>query len=386
MYISLPQIRRGLALGEFEFHYQPKVAFATGKVSGSEALIRWRRDDGALLPPRRFIPLAESGGVISQITTTMFPRLIEDFRRIRAEDRSCTIAFNVSAHDLDAPELFVLVHRAIHRSGIDAASLELEITEGMLVSRSHSLLERLARLMATGVRLSMDDYGTGFSSLATLNRLPFSAIKMDQSFVAKVVDCPKSATLVNASLVMAQLLGIKTVVEGIESEDVYHALLHSGCTEGQGYWICPPLPLEEFLCFLRSARRWPASPVGLLRAAQISHTWQHKMLVDTVFAALRRDRRDMEEIASLHLDHTECALGQWYYGPGQEYADDPNFVALEEPHRIMHEICEHIVQALRAGADRDRLRELLRSLTGYSCTVFTHLQQLEARAFLAELD
>jgi hypothetical protein len=263
--------------------------------------------------------------------------------------------------------------------------LEIEVTEGARVLDSPASHRHISGLLAAGVGLAMDDYGTGFSSLETLNRLPFSAIKLDQSFVFEMLDSSKSATLVKTSIAAAQMLGIKTVVEGVESESIYRSLLHSGCTQGQGFWISPPLSLPEYLDFLRRDRRWPRSPVGMLRMAQITHTWQYKLLVDVVCAVLQQKSEDKMPLDQMHIDHHECALGRWYYGAGQEFLGDPDFDALREPHRAMHETCEQIIEALRHGRRQQGIRFLLTALSRDSIRVAGCLERLETRILLDEI-
>jgi EAL domain-containing protein (putative c-di-GMP-specific phosphodiesterase class I) len=380
------EIRGALERSELVFDYQPKVCFLSGRASGAEALIRWRRDDGSVTPPEAFIHVAEREGLIPAITEAMFPRLIEDFRRVRAAGHDVTVALNVTAQDLDTPRLLELVRAAIGRGAIGSEHLELEITESAVVSGSDTTRASLAALTEAGVPLAMDDYGTGFSSLATLNRLPFSAIKMDQSFVLRMLRSPKSANLVKASVAMAQMMGVKTVIEGIESEGVYHSLLHCGCAEGQGYWISPPLAPDAYLSFLAAQRRWPASPVGMLRMARLSHTWQQSLLLDEVFAFLRsRDQGELD-LEGLHTAHTACTLGRWYYGLGRSFAGDPDFEALEAPHRRMHEACAEVFVSLRATPDHRALRPLLEDLAADSTRVAECLQRLETRLLIEELD
>jgi EAL domain-containing protein (putative c-di-GMP-specific phosphodiesterase class I) len=389
-----PQVKefeQALLRDEFLFHYQPKVSFLTGQVDGAEALVRWRRPDGSVRRAADFMPLAGTCGLISSITRHMFPKLLNDLREIRARAGFSRVAFNVSAEDLDEAGLVAMVHDAIGGDGLDAACLEIEVTEGTAVSSDPAVARSLTGLLAAGVHLSMDDYGVGFSSLETLNRLPFSALKMDQGFVLRMLRSPKSATLVRTTIAMAQLLGIRTVVEGIETAEVYHALLHYGCDEGQGYWISPPLPLDEYVAFLNEGRRWPCSPVGMLRMAQLTHSWQLKLLVDLIYAFLR-DAGDAGPTghghvpAALHMDHRECALGHWYYGAGRKLCGDPDFDALEAPHQALHNLCGDILREIEAGGSARSIRALLRDMSERSCQLGSTLQRLETRLLLSELD
>jgi len=386
MTYSIDDIKRGLDRGEFVFHFQPKVDFLTGRVSGAEALIRWRRGgEDRWLQPEEFMHVAEAHGLMPEVTQRTFPRFVQDFRAILAADPGTSVSFNLTAEELDSPALLRMVREQVDKGGILAGKLEIEITEGSRVSDSDEVREAIRDLIASGVRFSMDDYGTGFSSLETLNRLPFAAIKLDQGFVMKMLSSSKSATLVKTSIAAAQMLGIGTVVEGIESRSVYHSLMHSGCTEGQGYWISPPLPLEAYLDFLGAGRSWPCSPIGMLRMAQITHTWQYKLLVDMVCSLVEHKETDLSALQTMHIDHYGCSLGRWYYGVGQEFSTDSDYQALEAPHRAMHATCEMMADALIRPRPEMRLRQLLQQLSENSIRVSNALERLETRLLIKEV-
>ena len=370
--------------GEMRFDYQPKVSFLTGEVCGADALLRWQREDGSEISPESFVPLAEAWGVVSDLTEVMFPHFLADVSAITSVHPNQRIAFNVSAHDLDAPRFLAMLHEAIDQGHIAVEHLELEVTEGAVVSGKTSVLSSLQRLVSEGVELAMDDYGMGFSSLDTLHRLPFSSIKLDQSFVLKVLHSAKSAVLVKLSIAMAQMLGIRTVVEGVESKAIYDSLLHSGCSAAQGYWVSRPLPLDDYLALLNDRPRWPASPIGLFRMAQLAHHWQERLLIDTVFAALRSDDAVNEVPLDFHLDESQCELGKWYYGAGRKFVGDPDFDALEKPHSAMHDLCAEIFRTLRSGDRRRILEELLDEISANSCRVTTCLHRLETKALIRE--
>jgi EAL domain-containing protein (putative c-di-GMP-specific phosphodiesterase class I) len=386
MQVTAEEVRHALKEGEFRFFYQPKVSFLTGQISGAEALIRWQRDEQTIVLPDAFIPLAHAHGLVPEITQAMFPRLVEDFQQIRSVSEKTTVALNVTAQDLDTSRLLALVREAVASGLISSSQLEIEITETEAVASSDATTSSLEALIAEGVQLSMDDYGTGYSSLDSLNRLPFGAIKMDQSFVLRMLSSPKSATLVKASVAMAQMLGLKTVIEGIETEGVYNTLIHCGCNEGQGYWMSPPLAAAEYLAFLNADHRWPASAVGMLRMAQLSHTWQKTLLVDTVFAYMKSKTRGELNLKDLHIGHDECALGRWHLGLGKALDGDPDYESLDVPHRAMHNICETILAAVNSPQfSLVELKRMLDELTDNSNRVTASLQRLEARCLMEEL-
>jgi EAL domain-containing protein (putative c-di-GMP-specific phosphodiesterase class I) len=385
MTLTAEDLRRAMRRGEFSFHYQPKVSFLTGRVEGAEALIRWRLPDGTLAPPKEFIPIVEANGMIADVTRHMFPRLLDDLSRIQSEHDGDRLAFNISANDLDEPGLIQLVQEAIESRRIRGTQLEIEITEGVAVSRQEIIVRRLTELLDAGVSLAMDDYGTGFSSLETLSRLPFSALKLDQSLVIGMLDSAKAATMVRTSIAMAQLLGIRSVMEGVETETVYRMLLHYGCTEAQGYWISPALPLPEYLEFRKSEPVWPCSPIGMLRMAQLTHAWQYKLLVDMLFAYLESPDTPEPIPRSLHMSHRECALGDWYHGLGQALSGDRDFDSMDRPHRRMHDLCGEMLEATRRRASRDVIQALMNDLAEQSNALSSALQRLETRLLFEEM-
>jgi len=380
------ELEQALERDELLFHFQPKVSFLTGRIAGAEALLRWPGADGSILTAAKFMPAVAADGLGPVVTRRMFPRLLADLQRIRpCRGGSTHVAFNVSAQDLDEVELVGMVRQAVSADGLDPACLEIEITEGTAVSTNPRVTRNLTGLLAAGISLSMDDYGVGFSSLDALNRLPFSALKMDQAFVLRMLQSHKSATLVKTSIAMADLLGLRTVVEGIESAEVYETLLHYGCDEGQGYWLSPPVSIDDYLALLQADRSWPSSPVGMLRMAQLSHTWQLKLLIDLIVDHLGRAGPSTALPAALHVGHHDCALGRWFYGAGQALAGDPDFDALEAPHRALHDHCGELVAEIEGLRACGLVQELLLELGDRACQLGGALQRLETRLLLREL-
>lgn len=378
------ELEQALDRGDLLFHYQPKVSFLTGRIAGAEALLRWPGADGSILPAAKFMPAATARGMGPVVTRRMFPRLLGDLSRIRTCPGDTHVAFNVSAEDLDEAGLVGMVREAVSTHGLDAGCLEIEVTEGTAVSSNPTVTRNLTGLLAAGVTLSMDDYGVGFSSLEALNRLPFSALKMDQAFVLRMLRSAKSATLVKTSVATAHLLGLRSVVEGIESAEVYHTLLHYGCDEGQGYWLSPPLSIDEYLELLGADRVWPASPVGMLRMAQLTHTWQLKLLIDLIVDHLKHAGPKAGMPAALHVGHHDCALGRWFYGTGRALAGDPDFDALEAPHRALHDHCAELVGEIEGVRACGRVQDLLLELGDRACQLGGALQRLETRLLMRE--
>jgi EAL domain-containing protein (putative c-di-GMP-specific phosphodiesterase class I) len=248
-------LRHALERDEFELHYQSIVDLATQEVSGMEALLRWRRGAGQIVGPEEFIPIAEDIGLIGLIGRWALKRACKD---AAAWPSRVKIAVNLSPAQFGKGDLVQIVTSALAESGLAAQRLELEITESVLLKGSETNLRILAALKALGVAIVLDDFGTGYASLTYLRMFAFDKIKIDQSFIAELMDRIESAAIVSAIINLGHSLNITTVAEGVESERQLIMLRAAGCSEGQGYLFSRPVPGQE-LAFERAARRLPYS-------------------------------------------------------------------------------------------------------------------------------
>jgi len=253
-------LRKAIERHEFILYYQAKADLHTGRICGAEALIRWRQGDGRLVPPGQFIPLAEANGMIVPIGAWVID---ESCRQLRTWNdnglKDCRLALNVSARQFHAGNLRDVVQAALLRHQIDPASLELELTESMLMDNPQRTIATLQALKQLGVQLSLDDFGTGYSSFSYLQRFPIDALKIDQSFV-RDIDVDPGAAVIAASIIdLAHRMGLKVVGEGIETEAQLRCLRTQGCDEIQGYLFSRPLPTEEFESLFRQGKTLVAS-------------------------------------------------------------------------------------------------------------------------------
>ncbi len=247
-------LRRALELGQFVLHYQPQVDLASGRVFGVEALIRWQHPEWGLVPPGKFIPVAEDSGLIVPIGDWVIE---EACRQAVAWSRKglppLPVAVNLSALLFKRGEVESVVSQALAASGLPPAQLELELTESVLISDVESVETRLKGLKALGVKLAIDDFGTGYSSLSYLKRLSVDKLKIDQSFVRDLERHPEDVAIVRAIIQMAKGLGLSTIAEGVETLAMMQQLRTLGCLEGQGYWFAKPMPASVFEDWLRQA-------------------------------------------------------------------------------------------------------------------------------------
>ena len=238
-------LRRALERSELRLHYQPLVELATGTVIGVEALLRWEHPTRGLVPPLSFIPLAEETGLILPIgrwvLDTACHTVREWQRRFPAASR-LAVSVNLSARQFAESGLIGDVATILDHTGLHPSSLELEITESVVMDQSEASVERLRGLRALGVKLVLDDFGTGYSSLSYLRRLPLDTIKVDRSFVMGLGSDPADLPIIQAVVSLAHGLGIDVVAEGIETSAQLASLRGLDCDRGQGYWFSRPLP------------------------------------------------------------------------------------------------------------------------------------------------
>ncbi len=247
------ELRRAIEQPEqIVLHYQPKVELSTGEVISVEALVRWQHPTAGLMAPNAFIPLAESTGIIRPLTWCILRKALIQNREWAERGILLSVAVNVSAHcllDVTFPEQ---VSRLLLETGVPAERLELEITESAMLAHPHQTLAILCRLESDGIRLSIDDFGTGFSSMAYLKHLPVKEIKIDQVFVTGMANDEKDAAIVRSSIELARKLSFDVVAEGVETGDVLRQLVDLGCTRAQGFYISRPLPPSDLTRWLAS--------------------------------------------------------------------------------------------------------------------------------------
>ena len=238
----MTELSAALDHGDVVLHFQPQLDVRTGRVRSVEALVRWEHPVHGLLPPAVFIPAAERTGLIRPLTLYVLDRALAQAARWREDGRPLGVAVNLSVRDLLDTEFADDVRRALDRYRLDTASLELEITETMAMVDPNRSLEVLEALAQLGVVLAVDDYGTGYSSLAYLQRLPVQRLKIDRSFVMGVVDDEPSAAIVRSTIELARNLGMTVVAEGVEDDATLLTLRDMGCDAAQGFGIGRPVP------------------------------------------------------------------------------------------------------------------------------------------------
>jgi diguanylate cyclase (GGDEF)-like protein/PAS domain S-box-containing protein len=260
-------LRNALERNEFVLHYQPQVDLKTGRIVGMEALIRWKHPELGMVPPSRFVGVAEDTGLIVPIGAWVM-------RTAAAQNKAwqdaglgrLRVAVNVSARQFSAADLVPGIEQVLLDTGLDPSCLELELTESLFMSDVTPAVELLHRMKSLGVQLSIDDFGTGYSSFSYLSRFPIDVLKIDRSFVNDITHDANDAAIVASIIALAHNLRLSVIAEGVETAEQLDYLRHQGCDEMQGYYFSRPLPAQDFEQLLRQHRSL-AAPEDELQVA-----------------------------------------------------------------------------------------------------------------------
>ncbi|MGR6914967.1 putative bifunctional diguanylate cyclase/phosphodiesterase [[Actinomadura] parvosata] len=247
----LGDLRRAIDNRELRLHYQPKVGLAGGDVQGVEALLRWRHPVHGMIAPSEFVPLAEQSYLMRQLTAYVIEEALEQAAAWWHTGLRVQISVNISARDLLASALPEQLEVGLARYGLPPAAIQLEVTERILTGDQAYTQETIKALATLGVPLALDDFGTGYSSLIRLQRLAVSEVKIDASFVRRIAESEDDYRIVRSIVDLVRSLGLRSVAEGVESDDVALRLAEMGCDVGQGWLFCHPMPAPDAAAWLR---------------------------------------------------------------------------------------------------------------------------------------
>jgi diguanylate cyclase (GGDEF)-like protein len=249
-------LRRAIERQEFELYYQPIVTLETGRVSGFEALVRWKHPNQGIVSPAEFIPIAEETGLIVHVGEWVLRKACRQmclWQRQYPASGSLTMSVNLSAKQFSQPDLVEQVKQILQETGLDARSLKLEITESTLMDNAESATTMLLQLKALGIQLHMDDFGTGYSSLSHLQRFPIDVLKIDRSFISNMNFSGQNLKIVQTIVTLAHALGMNVTAEGVETATQLARLKELECKSGQGYFFSKPMNTEVAGMFIQQA-------------------------------------------------------------------------------------------------------------------------------------
>jgi len=247
-------LRRAIREDDLMLYFQPKIDLVSHKVYGLEALVRWHHPDLGMVPPSEFVPIAEKSNMIFPMTCWVMENTIKQCAAWRRQGFDITVAMNLSPRNVTDDRLLPELERLLEKYDLDGRFLEMEITESVILADPNRAKDIMDKMASQGISFSVDDYGTGYSSLAYLKRLPVKTLKIDKSFVQNMLGDEQDDIIVNSTVALAHNLGLKVVAEGVESEDVYQRLLEYQCDCVQGYHIARPMSIENVGNWLLGSR------------------------------------------------------------------------------------------------------------------------------------
>jgi EAL domain-containing protein (putative c-di-GMP-specific phosphodiesterase class I) len=249
-------LHEALARRELTLAYQPITSVADGRVLAAEALLRWRLADGTCVSPAEFVPIAEESGLIKRVGEFALDEACRQLSAWHAQGmRVPHICVNLAKTQLIAPGFMTTVKQTLDRHGLSPEQLELEISERGVLSGDFEIIAQLEELHALGVRLSVDDFGTGDSAIAYLKELPVNVLKIDRSYVSGLTDNPKDQAMVSAMVALGQKLGLRIVAEGVETHEQLDILRDLDCDAFQGFLVSRPVPADGFAALLKKPAR-----------------------------------------------------------------------------------------------------------------------------------
>jgi EAL domain-containing protein (putative c-di-GMP-specific phosphodiesterase class I) len=246
MFLVCQELRKAIDEDELVLHYQPQVNLHTDALIGAEALVRWQHPVKGLVSPDVFIPLAEESGLINQLSDWVLENAAVQLKHWIVKGHKLTLAVNLSVKDVMAEELHTKLHDLIQRNSLPKNVLELEITESTLMDHPELMITEINKIKRMGITIAIDDFGSGYSSLNYLKRLPVDVLKIDRSFISDIESDPSDSAIVAGIIGLAKSLKMKTVAEGVETEEQRQILEKLGCDNYQGYLFSKPLTSKLF--------------------------------------------------------------------------------------------------------------------------------------------
>jgi EAL domain-containing protein (putative c-di-GMP-specific phosphodiesterase class I) len=244
--LLMGELRHALDDGDCELWFQPKKNLRTGKVDAAECLMRWRHPLRGIINPGTFIPAAESSGLIKLITQFVIREATAGFKELTKLEHNMSLSINVSPIDIVDPAIMTAIIKSIVQADMPPNKLILEVTETAIMSDPNAVFKVLIALESLGIKLSIDDFGTGHSSLLYLKNFPIHEVKLDRSFIIDIATNKESYNIVRSTIDLSHTLGAITVAEGVETKDIEDLLIELGCDYVQGYYVAKAMPLDEF--------------------------------------------------------------------------------------------------------------------------------------------
>ncbi len=355
--LTVEVLQQAMLNDELMLYYQPKVSLLSGDIVGAEALVRWSDGVNGIVSPSEFLPLAESSGLLHDLTLRLLDQVIDASSLLPKHEPALSLAINVAPDDLASNAISQRIGRALDEKRISASDLQVEITESAVMGNVDKVYDDLVKLKARGIKILMDDFGTGYSSIDRLSQLPFDALKLDQGVVKRMGSSQQNLDVVRSAISMARELGMTSVAEGVETAEVYNFLIAHGCEEAQGFFIARPMSLNDFCTFIDQDHQFEGSQMGRVHQATLNLLRFRKSLLDAAFCRRIGDGATLQSLSdpTLSARVAESRLGLWYFGIGQALSAHSEFTDIESPLRTMHDSGVEFLELLAKEAPAEHL-------------------------------
>ncbi|MBI5935882.1 MAG: EAL domain-containing protein [Chloroflexi bacterium] len=384
--ISILEIAKGLSNKEFIFYYQPIISLVTGQISGAEALIRWQKKDGRLIPPSSFIPLAEDTGFISEITQEILPMIFEDLLRINESNKSISVSFNTSAKDFTDTRVVDSISQQLSKCEIEPNRLHVEITETAFLPLDASTTQALFDIRDLGLKIVLNDFSAGHSTFSYLSQLPFSALKIAMPLVQRIGTSKLDFRLLRHLVSLGHQLEYDVIAEGVENAELHRLILSTGCASAQGYYYSHPLPLEDFTSLLNKQPSWVDFPFGLVYLAQFDIVdFSRDTIREALIIYSNQDEKTRQRAKARlpELKYSEIEFAKWYSEIKKYEFDLPeNISAIGQEYNQFHKTSIELIQLAEQNISWDTLEQKIKKFNVHSANLSKILVEIASRTLI----
>jgi EAL domain-containing protein (putative c-di-GMP-specific phosphodiesterase class I) len=344
-------------------------------------LIRWEKEDGTIVLPASFIPLAEEKGLIQDITLEMIPRLTKDIANINSLviDDNFYISFNLSENDLNSNAIVTHIESELSRNGVSASRLGVEISERVFMPLSEIVKDTIHQIANLGPKILLDDFSAGYSTLENLNQLPLTSLKLSMKIIRSAPASRNDFRLLRHLVSMGHQLRLSTIAEGIETREEFYLLTSTGCSATQGFYFSHPLPLNKFFEFFNKQPSWSEYPFGLDYLAQIDHIDFRRDIIREALTIYHNKDAGVRQRAFNRLpflDHTSCLMGDWFNNVSWQWHQKADLEEVRSLHQEFHGIAKQLLDAASANKSKTQIDQLISELTENSIELMNGLQRI----------
>lgn len=377
---------KALVNNEFVYYYQPIYSLTNGKLFGAEALIRWIKEDGEILLPASFIPIAEEKGLIEDITLEMLPKLIRDIKEIInfTEDNFYT-AFNLSKDMLTNNTISKHLDEELSIAGLSSSKIGVEISENTFMPFSDSVQNTIHQIAELGVNISLDDFSAGYTTLENLNQLPLSNLKLSMKIIRAAPTSRNDFRLLRHLISMAHQLRLSTIAEGVETHEEYFLLTSTGCTATQGFYFSHPLPFNNFIELVHSQSKYLGFPFGLEYLAQIDHIDYRRDIIREALTIFNNKNTKIRKHAYNripNLSSSACLLSDWINHVSWQWYDKADITELKKLHEDFHEAAHNLLDISSADTTEAQINQSITTLVEISINLMDKLQRISTNSII----